>query len=438
MEENSFMASRERDDAMAGLLKRSLAGDAGAGNDCPEPDILAAYFERSLDADETARIELHLSECAHCREQLGALDRAEEVAAAPAVQMPRQEPRASWIWDWRWLAPVAAVLVITSIWATRHPALTHITNHVAQPPASLAVSQPAQPVQPPPAPAPEKETTLSRVAPSPAVGVPATPPKLPPQSESVAVNSGDREKSVEVERSPLQSLQSSKPVQDLPLVGRNYTALDSLPKKAPEPQRKAAEDAANAPPRATNESVTVESRAETIQPSAASAPVPPKAESGMAAGAVGGAISSDTRNAKQERAVVNGLEMAEVIPITQEPRANSFVVPTPDPKIRWRIRNAGYLERSTDGGLTWKGKAPRRDANYTAGSAPSANVCWFVGRDGIILLTQNGKHWQTIPPPLRTDFVAITALDAWSATVTAADGRRFTTSDQGANWTAAK
>ena len=33
------MASRERDDAMTGLLKRNLAGDAGAGNDCLGPDI---------------------------------------------------------------------------------------------------------------------------------------------------------------------------------------------------------------------------------------------------------------------------------------------------------------------------------------------------------------------------------------------------------------
>ena len=429
------MASRERDDAMAGLLKRTLAGDAGAGDDCPGPDILAAYFERSLDAGETAHVELHLSECARCREQLAALGRAEEAAATPVVETPRRQPRASWLWDWRWLAPVAAVLVIAAVWATRRPALTQITNHVAQPPASLAVSQLARPVQPPPE--PEKKKTLSRVSPAPAV-VPATPPKLPPQSESVAVNPVDREKSAEVERSPLQSIQSSKSVQGLPLVGRNYTALDSLSKKAPEPQRRSAEDAANAPLHATNQSVTVESQAETVQSSAAGAPLPPKAENGMPAGAVGGAISSGTTNAKQERAAVNGLELAEVIPTTQEQRASSFMAQTPDPKIWWRIGNSGFIERSTDGGAKWKGTLPRKNAYYTAGSAPSANVCWLVGHAGIILLTQDGKHWRTIPPPLRTDFVAITARDAWSATVTTADGHTFTTSDQGANWSAAQ
>ena len=58
------MAAREEDKAMAGLLRRSLAQDAGAGSDsgnCPEPEILAAYFDRALDAEETARDDLHFS-----------------------------------------------------------------------------------------------------------------------------------------------------------------------------------------------------------------------------------------------------------------------------------------------------------------------------------------------------------------------------------------
>ena len=96
------------------------------------------------------------------------------------------------------------------------------------------------------------------------------------------------------------------------------------------------------------------------------------------------------------------------------------------------------MERSEDGGAKWKDKVPRRNANYTAGSAPSANVCWLVGRDGIILLTQDSKHWQTIPPPVQASFVAVVARDAWTATVTTADGHKFTTTNQGESWTPAK
>jgi len=43
-----------------------------------------------------------------------------------------------------------------------------------------------------------------------------------------------------------------------------------------------------------------------------------------------------------------------------------------------------------------------------------------------------------IPPPVREDFVAISARSASSATVTTADGRKFTTTNQGESWTAAK
>jgi hypothetical protein len=42
------MAARDEDKAMAGLLRRSLAQDAGTGSgeDCPKPEILAAYGKR--------------------------------------------------------------------------------------------------------------------------------------------------------------------------------------------------------------------------------------------------------------------------------------------------------------------------------------------------------------------------------------------------------
>ena len=103
------MAAREEDKAMAGLLRRSLAQDAstGSGADCPGPEILAAYFDRALDAQETARYDLHFSRCSLCREQLAAMARAGGMGDA-------EEKTASG-WNWltgaRWLMPAAAGLV---------------------------------------------------------------------------------------------------------------------------------------------------------------------------------------------------------------------------------------------------------------------------------------------------------------------------------------
>ncbi len=134
---------------MAGLLRRNLAGDAGAGNDCPAPDILAAYFENSLDPEETALYELHFSQCPSCREQLTSLARANKLPAA-ARETPRQTAGASWLWDWRWLAPAAAAMLLFAVvWFARRPAATRFVGQPTEPPL-VAMSQPEKsPMQEP-------------------------------------------------------------------------------------------------------------------------------------------------------------------------------------------------------------------------------------------------------------------------------------------------
>ena len=131
---------REQDKPAADLLRRSLASAAGApGSEidaCPDPEILAAYSERSLDADETARYEMHFSQCARCRDQLAALVRAGEFTGA----IEEKRPGRAWIWDWRWLAlPVTAALVLAAVLVARRP-----TNHPADR-SLVAMNQPAAP-----------------------------------------------------------------------------------------------------------------------------------------------------------------------------------------------------------------------------------------------------------------------------------------------------
>src|SRR5579862_8357568 len=161
------MAQRDDDKVMAGLLRRTLAsspkpgvapsvGDASdsRGDDCPPAEILAAFYEHSLDADESSRYELHFSQCTLCREQLAAMARAEEVP----------QPRASWAWLWNpyWLAPSLAVLTLAIFFGVHHPSRTS-TAAVANPPANaplVAMSrsdqappqEPAAPAPPPPPP----------------------------------------------------------------------------------------------------------------------------------------------------------------------------------------------------------------------------------------------------------------------------------------------
>ncbi len=113
------------------------------------------------------------------------------------------------------------------------------------------------------------------------------------------------------------------------------------------------------------------------------------------------------------------------------------LVHTPDPQILWRFSGGRYVERSSDAGTTWHVQWTNPNARLVAGAAPTTDTCWLVGRDAMILVTTDGKKWKTIAPPAETDFVDVAATDASSATITSADGRKFTTSDRGDHWTPA-
>jgi photosystem II stability/assembly factor-like uncharacterized protein len=52
----------------------------------------------------------------------------------------------------------------------------------------------------------------------------------------------------------------------------------------------------------------------------------------------------------------------------------------------------------------------------------------------MILMTSDGKKWRRSPSPAVVDFVEVTASDATFATVTAEDGRKFSTQDSGRTW----
>jgi photosystem II stability/assembly factor-like uncharacterized protein len=58
----------------------------------------------------------------------------------------------------------------------------------------------------------------------------------------------------------------------------------------------------------------------------------------------------------------------------------------------------------------------------------------MVGRGGTVLRSTDHETWQRVNIPQPLDLAGISATDARTATVTAADGRTFSTSDGGMNW----
>jgi photosystem II stability/assembly factor-like uncharacterized protein len=115
-------------------------------------------------------------------------------------------------------------------------------------------------------------------------------------------------------------------------------------------------------------------------------------------------------------------------------RAGPIEVASPDAAFRWRVDAQGSVERSEDGGRAWFPVRLGAGETITAGSGPSQNVCWFVGRGGLVLLAVDGVSFVRLPFPSDADLVAVSATDGRSATVTAADGRSYRTENSGRSW----
>jgi photosystem II stability/assembly factor-like uncharacterized protein len=110
------------------------------------------------------------------------------------------------------------------------------------------------------------------------------------------------------------------------------------------------------------------------------------------------------------------------------------VIRSGDADVRWRIGAPGVIERSTDGGATWATLRTGVAGEILAGAAPSASVCWLVGRAGMVLRTTDARTWQRMTAPTSEDLVAVEASDDRSATARSAGGAAYRTDNGGASW----
>jgi hypothetical protein len=461
------MAPHEEDKAMDGLLRRNLARGADHALVCPEPDVLAAYFERSLDADEIEMYELHFSQCARCREQLAAMARADAPAAAAADGAAASS---SWAWlgDWRWLAiPAAAALafaIFGFLWMRPSNKVAEV-RPVAPP---VALSQPT--AMPSPQAAPQLDDK----------GLDAATASAEKRMKLPSVDIASNSRRAATQNAPTAralrtaTRDAASPSRANPPSRGALTAAAPMAKAAQQKQQEAGGSAGIGG--SVSETVEVQSAVPAVSaPAQAQPPLPHPAKPAVVAGQLGTAtaggtdgvsVSAETVEVAPATTGANVMELNKAATKHKKSEDKSLaaaapsqingalddsgkrltmtsgqpvqMILTPDPAILWRFAGSGFVERSTDGGATWQGEQPSEGGRVLAGAAPSANVCWLVGSDGLILVTKDAKNWKKVSPPEDTDFVAVSAEDGPNATVTAADGRKFATHNGGKKWKRAK
>jgi hypothetical protein len=470
------MPSQDNENAMDGLLRRSLARDSSARGDCPDAELLAAYFDQSLGADEAAGYELHFSTCSRCREQLAAMARAStdqilqpdlalepalagarpapanalEATRTPAQAKPaasparsetkfpeRKSPDARWL-DLRWLIPVAAMLVLGTFvfmrFASREKTIG-LNNQVA-------VSNPAAPPQEQTVPDPKKQAsdvgTLKKTAPT---NQPS--PKSASRLRSSAKPAASAEPNSEparTQRNEDQPVSGGAASRNTPTASPRFSQpaggrASSVPRQSAgaissaqvhEYQKAASEPAPAAPAPELNASmakIPVASDSAEAVKSPAPAP-PPSAETKSQAFGLAG--RGNLRNSTAAKSLAKEKSAEE--------RYTETVIPTPDSEIFYRTAKGGFVEISEDGGVTWQGQLLNPSAEFTAGSAPEPRICWLVGHAGVVFLTEDGKNWRKLPSPTSEDLAVVVAKSASNATVTANDNRKWATDDAGKTW----
>lgn len=377
---------RNRDDAVEHLLRTGADHEPGdASADCPEPELMAAFVERTLPPGEASTIERHASACGRCQAQLAALVRSEPAAEPSAV--------ASWRLPWRWLMPATAAAAASALlWVA------------VDPPGRL-----------PEAPAAESRTAGATDR---AEAVPDRPGQaaVPPDA------AGDATRMPQAR--PESERARAEPAQErfAPVAPPSAAAP---PGPAFEPTSEPASQPAPQPPADTT-------RADRDPAAGATAPTmaAPKQSADQRA--------SPARPAQAERPAVRRLQVEpadESVAYSAALAAGpAEVVSTANPSVRWRLGPAASIARSADSGTSWQAQESGVTRELLAGSSPAPMVCWVVGRGGVITRTIDGTTWTPRPSPTALDLVGVEATDADSALVSTVSGERFRTTDGGVTW----
>jgi len=395
------------DAAFERLMARAVARQVDRSADsCPQAEVVAAWFDRSLASDDAAAVETHLASCARCQALAADLARSEpEVVYARPLPQPKP-----WTWHLRWLTPLAAAAVIALAVSVPLFQQTGTALPGARPEGQVAMLPPAQEA---------RDMKSAGASPAPAQPI-----------------ASDREQdAVETKRPASRQEQgAADKAESAVLLAERAVAAPPPRPQAPAAERQAtgaatrvAGGVAGGAVGGVVAGVATEAARPTMTDAAAPAPVAKARRDAAPAAQLQAAVPPAPVGLETENRAAARARLTQAVAAD---RADL----TPDGRNGWRAGRAGHIERTEDGGTTWTEQSLPAPGLVVAVAPVSSRVCWVVGEGGLVLQTTDGATWRRVSFPTSATLVQVRAENALRATVRTADGVTYQTSDAGVSW----
>jgi hypothetical protein len=347
-----------------------------------DAEVVAGWLDGSLDRAARAEAEAHAADCDRCQAVLAAMVRIE----------PEPARRKAWFTTpVRWALPFATAAAAFTLWVAVNPDPGVSDAPQVTPATTVSPGSPDQA---------EADRALDSAAP--AQPAPAVPPGALPDQQAANTQAAPRAARTRGSQMRKEAASATVPPPAVAeTVSSDQVARDRAMRQSELP--KAA--AVPAPPSGPPAPPPSQARAQT---QVVSAPSPP--------------LETTVTSAEKRLQRLGGMALG----------VREFA--SPDLAARWRLSANGTIHRSTDEGKTWVLQPSGVTTELLSGFAPTANICWIVGRSGVVLLTIDGATWRRVAFPELVDLRSVTATDARTASVTTADGRVFRTADGGITW----
>jgi hypothetical protein len=428
------------------IVQQRLQATAKAGEH-PDPDLLTAFAEKSLNERERAQVLQHLGQCTNCRNVVS--------LAMPEIVAPFTIPaRSRWL-TWpvlRWGAMAACVVVVGAAVTLHRERRQGVATFEAQKPASPSPSanlnidsqdsnRPAQKLAekiPPPSPFQSSDRAFDSIG------------RLAKQREDKGIGTATGAGVIGgLETGRLQSRPLENGVRQTPPGESTYLAenrhaktdafgsgdkpsapltgqvapVPSAPTAAKskladtEEQAKERNENLDDAPRASSEMVTVE--AEPVQIETAQA-------------TVSRAKDEADKKAKNSATAAQG-GMPNSMRTAQ--RLSTMNKAT----LRWTLSPDGVPQRSFDSGKTWQAVPVAENLTFRALAANDSDI-WVGGAAGALYHSADaGQHWRQVKPVaggelLTSDIVGVEFSDYQNGKVITTDRQSWTTNDGGVTW----